>query len=473
MRTPVLLTAPTMLFAGTLFAWLASATAADLPGKLTEAEAAQLATEAYVYGYPLVLMDISRQVMTAVPKPTTTAAPINQFNDSKEFPDATFTSVVSPNADTLYSFSWLDLSKEPLVLILPDMGDRYYLMQMLDGWTNVFASPGTRTTGNKKGAYAIVGPNFTGKVPDAVTEIKSPTSLVWIIGRTQTDGKSDFAAVCALKAQYKLIPLSAWGKNDNPPADEPVNPKVDAKTPPVEQVAKMDAAAFFGRLADLLRDNPPAAADKEMVENLAKIGVVPGKPFVPAKLDEGVAKGLERGVSAGRDSIIAEAKKPQGKLVNGWDMMMDIGRYGTNYQFRAVVALVGLGANLPDDAIYPHAKVDSDGKPLSGANRYTIHFPRGQLPPVEAFWSITMYNSKQFFVDNPIDRYAIGNRDKLQFNEDGSLTLSFQNESPGKDREPNWLPAPKDSFNLFMRLYWPKQAILDGSWKPPAIERVK
>ncbi len=180
--------------------------------KLTEDEAAKIAADAYVYGFPLVLMDSSRQVMTAVPGSTTTAAPMNQFNDSKEFPDATFTNVVSPNADTLYSFAWLDLSKEPFILSLPDTGQRYYLMQMLDGWTNVFSSVGTRTTGNKKGDYAIVGPNYTGKLPEGVKEIKSPTSLVWIIGRTQTNGKTDFAAVRALKAQYKLIPLSAWGK---------------------------------------------------------------------------------------------------------------------------------------------------------------------------------------------------------------------------------------------------------------------
>jgi hypothetical protein len=468
----MILISPTIFALGILFALVAKA-AADPPGKLTEVEAASLAADAYVYGYPLVLMDLSRQVMTAVPKPTTISAPINQFNDSKEFPDATFTHVVSPNADTLYSFSWLDLSKEPLVLSLPDTGDRYYLMQMLDGWTNVFASPGTRTTGNKKGDYAIIGPNFTGTLPDGVKEIKSPTSLVWIIGRTQTNGKSDFAAVCALKAQYKLTPLSAWGKPYTPPSDVTVDPKIDVKTPPVEQVAKMEAGAFFSRLADLLKDNPPAAADKEMVEHLAKIGIVPGQPFVLAKLDESLAKGLERGAAAGRNSIVSEAKRPQGKVVNGWDMMMDIGRYGTNYPFRAVVALVGLGANLPEDAIYPHAKSDSDGRPLSGANRYTIHFAKGQLPQVGAFWSITMYNSKQFFVDNPIDRYAIGDRDKLKFNEDGSLTLYFQNDSPGKDWESNWLPAPKDSFNLFMRLYWPKKAILDGAWNPPAVKRVE
>jgi hypothetical protein len=446
-----------------------SAAPPSLPGE----ESARLAAEAYVYGYPLVLMDVTRRVMTAVAAPGTTTAPLNQFNVSREFPDATFTSVVSPNADTLYSFAWLDLAKEPLVLSLPDTGDRYYLIQMLDAWTDVFASPGTRTTGNRKGDYAIVGPNFTGRLPDGLAEIKSPTSLVWLIGRTRTDGKADYAAVRALKAQYKLIPISAWGKDYLPPPRVPVDPEVDVKTPPAEAVMKMNAAAFFGRLADLLNDNPPTGADRPMVEKLAKIGIVRGQPFDPAKLDAAAVKGLEHGAVAGRAEILAEAKKPQGKMVNGWDVMGDLGRYGTDYLFRSVVALVGLGANLPEDAIYPRATADVDRRPLTGASRYVIRFPEGRLPPVRAFWSITMYNSKQFFVENPIDRYAIGDRDKLKFNEDGSLTLYVQNESPGKDRESNWLPAPKDSFNLLMRLYWPEKEVIDGTWKPPAVTRVE
>jgi hypothetical protein len=304
-----------------------------------------------------------------------------------------------------------------------------------------------------------------------VHEIKSPTSLVWIIGRTQTNGKADFAAVRALKAHYKLIPLPAWGTDYAPPATVAVDAKVDAKTPPVEQVAKLDAVAFFSRLAVLLKDNPPTADDQPTVEKLAKIGIVAGQPFEPAKLGPSVAKGLEQGVKAGQAAILDEAKKAQGKMLNGWDVMGSVGRYGTNYPFRAVVALVGLGANLPEDAIYPHARVDADGKPLTGANRYTIHFAQGELPPVRAFWSITMYNSKQFFVANPLDRYAIGDRDQLKFNGDGSLTLYIQNESPGSDKESNWLPAPKDSFNLLMRLYWPKAVIIDGAWKPPAVTR--
>jgi hypothetical protein len=455
-----------------LVALLPSPARSDAQEKLTEDEAATIAAEAYVYGFPLVLMDVSREVMTAIATPTTTAAPINQFNVSREFPDATFTNVVTPNADTLYSFAWLDLTKEPLVLSLPDTGDRYYLMQMLDAWTDVFASPGTRTTGNRKGDYAIVGPTFTGRLPDGLKEIKSPTSLVWVIGRTQTNGKADYAAVRALKAQYKLIPLSAWGTDYAPPAQVQVDSKVDAHTPPVQTVLKMEAAAFFVRLAALLQDNPAAAADKPMIEKLARLGITPGEPFDPRKLGTAAAKGLERGAVAGRETIFAELKKPQGRVANGWDVMGNLGRYGTNYLFRSVVALVGLGANLPEDAIYPHATTDADGKPLTGANRYVIQFPKGQLPPVKAFWSITMCNAKQFFVDNPIGRYAIGDRDKLSFNDDGSLTLYIQHQSPGKDRESNWLPAPSDQFNLFMRLYWPKEEVIDGTWTPPGVTKV-
>ncbi|HMF13491.1 MAG TPA: DUF1254 domain-containing protein, partial [Gemmataceae bacterium] len=444
------------------------------PAKLTEDEAARIAVDAYVYGYPLVLMDVTRQVLTAVSKPEGHKAPVNQFVHVKEFPDPTHTDVVSPNADTLYSIAWLDLSKEPMVLRVPEMGKRYYLMQMLDAWTNVLADPGTRTTGNGKGEFAIVGPGWKGTLPGGVKEIKSPTNMVWIIGRTQTNGKDDYAAVHAIQAKYELAPLSAWGKEYVPPADVPVDPRVEAKTPPVQQVGKMEPKEFFARLAALMADSPPAEADEPMVEKLARIGVGPGKAFEANKLDPAVAKGLERGVADARAKLVAEAKKPRGKTVNNWSVMIDkMGRYGTDYTFRSVIAFIALGANLPEDAIYARATADAEGKPLTGANRYVIRFTKGQLPPVGAFWSVTMYNSKQFFVENPINRYAIGDRDKLKFDDDGSLPLYVQNESPGKDKESNWLPAPQDDFNLIMRLYWPKKAVLDGTWKPPSVERAK
>lgn len=436
-------------------------------------EASEIADEAYVFGYPLVLMDVTRRVMTAVPKAGAHKAPVNQFLHIREFPDYTMTDVVSPNADTLYSTAWLDLTKEPIILSVPDTGKRYYLMEMLDAWTNVFASPGTRTTGNSRGDFAIVGPQWKGKLPTNVKEIKSPTNMAWLIGRTRTNGKEDYAAVRAIQDQYKLTPLGAWGKDYNPPDNAPVAPGIDVKTPPVEQVAKMDAATFFARLNTLMKDNPPADADASALNNFNAIGVAPGTPFDLKNLDPAVAKSVDGSVKTAQAKISAEAKKPHGKKVNGWDVMTNLGRYGTDYLFRSVVALVGLGANLPEDAIYPRATEDTDGQPLNGANRYLVHFPDGQLPPVNAFWSLTMYTSKQFFAQNPINRYAIGDRDKLKFNDDGSLTISIQRESPGKEKESNWLPAPKDSFNVFMRLYWPKKEIVDGVWKPPGVERVK
>ncbi len=439
-----------------------------------EAAARALAVDAYLYGYPLVIMDVTRQGFTAVPKAEGMKAPVNQMLHIRAFPDYTFTDVVSPNADTLYSTAWIDVKAEPIVLSVPALAKRYYLMQLMDAWTNVFASPGTRTTGSGKGDFAIVGPGWTGTLPTGVTELKSPTNMVWLVGRTQTNGKGDYAAVHAVQDQYKLTPLSAFGKPHTPPAAVPVAPGIDVKTPPVEQVARMDARTFFGRLNALMQDNPPAAADAPALARFAALGVGPGKRFDPTALSSPVAKAVEEGVRAGQARLGEEAKKPHGTMVNGWSVLpSNTANFGTDYSFRAVVALLGLGANLPVDAIYPHATVNADGQPLSGANRYVIRFPKGQLPPVKAFWSVTMYNAKQAFVQNPIGRYAIGDRDKLKSAPDGSVALYVQHESPGKDKESNWLPAPSDSFNLFMRLYWPGEAIVDGTWKMPPVEKVK
>ncbi len=442
-------------------------------GKETPNEAANLARDAakdaYVYGYPLVLMDVSRAKLTNVPHPMGTGmAPINQFANIKAFPDAIFTDVVSPNADTLYSSAWLDLKGGPIVLSVPDTRGRYYLMQMLDAWTNVFASPGKRTTGTGKGDFAITGPGWSGTLPAGVKEIKAPTNMVWIIGRTQTNGKADFAAVNALQAQYKLTPLSAWGKPYTPPADVPTDPKIDMKTRPVDTVAAMDASTFFNRLAMLMKDNPPAAADAPMLAKLASIGVVPGEPFDVIK-----HPGVRDGLDDGKNRVIELGRDPGlGKFVNGWLVMTGLGSYGTNYAARAGVAWFGFGANLTADADYPVARVDGNGDPLDGGYKYVLHFDKGQTPPANAFWSLTMYNSKQAFVANPINRYAIGDRDKLKFNGDGSLDIYIQRESPGKAKESNWLPADAGAFNVMMRVYWPKEAMLNGTWTPPPIKKV-
>jgi hypothetical protein len=455
---------------GVLLGWLATPAAADTPGKpLTEEDALRLGVEAYTYGFPLVLMDVTRLVHTTHTKPDDGKGP-DRFMHSRRFPDHTFTAVVSPNADTLYSNAWLDLSRGPIVLGVPETGKRYYLMQLLDAWTNTFACPGTRTTGNGKGEFAVVGPDWKGTLPEGVKEIRSPTNMVWLIGRTQTNGPGDYEAVHAVQERYRLTPLSARGKKYSP-AEAPVRSDVDAKTPPVRQVFAMDAATFFARLNSLMKDNPPAAADAPALARFAAVGVAPGKAFDLAALDPAAAAGLRRAPRVAQERLAAATRLLQGRGANGWDVAKNFGTYGTKYPARAVVAFFALGANLPEDALYPRTRTDADGKVLSGGNRYVIHFPKGQLPPVHAFWSVTLYDPGQAFVDNPIGRYAIGDRDRLKFGADGSLTLYVQRESPGGDRESNWLPAPAGEFNLIMRLYWPGPEALGGDWKPPAVRR--
>jgi hypothetical protein len=445
---------------------LAQTKAAPQNGKV-----AALAKEAYVFGYPLVLMDVTRRVMTACPAPGQKCAPLNQFAHVREFPDPAFTDVVSPNADTLYSLAWLDLTKGPMVLSVPAMKNRYYLMQLLDAWTNVFATVGSRTTGSGQGDFAIVGPAYKGALPRNLKKIKAPTDMVWLLGRTQTNGPSDYPAVQALQNKYRLTPLSAWGEPYTPPAGSPVHRQVD-KAPPVKQVEKMDAITFFTRMCALMRANPPAARDAATIKKFDPIGIVPGRGFNSKRLVAAARSAMDRGVAEAKQEIAAAARHPKVRVANGWGLAYDLGAYGTRYLDRAAIACMALGANLPQDAIYPMTRVDNAGQPLSGKNKYVLHFAQGQLPPVKAFWSVTMYNNQQFFVANPLNRYALGDRDRLQFNPDGSLDLYIQHGSPGQAREANWLPAPAEGFNLIMRLYWPKKPVLDGVWVPPPVQRV-
>jgi len=426
-------------------------------------EAEAIATLGYIYGYPLVLMDATRATMEA-------RTPQNQFDHKRAFPDDTFRDVVRPNVDTLYSTAWVDLSREPIVLALPDLGRRYYTMQLMDAWTNVIAAPGTRTTGNGKAAFALMGPGWRGELPTSVDRIKSPTNRVWIIGRTYTAGERDYEAVHALQRQYQLVPLGAWGKSFSPPRGAPADPASDR--PPEEQVDKLDAGTFFDRLARLMQANPPAPNDEPLMNRLVRLGIVPGERFELARLPATVVDAVESGVAAARARLRGTQLATFGKTVNGWQMLPDVGRYGTNYELRAVVALQGLGANLPEDAVYPATDVDSAGQSLTGAHRYLLRFRPGSLPPVKAFWSVTMYGADKFLVANPIGRYALGDRDPMRAEPDGTLDMYVQNDDPGADRRANWLPAPAGPFSLAMRLYYPKPPVLDGSWAPPAVVRV-
>lgn len=437
-----------------------------------EEEALRIGTDAYIFGYPLVTMEMTRRVLTNVEKPEGNYAPMGQFAHLRNYPDPSDKAVTTPNADTLYSFAWLDLSKEPYVLTIPDSNGRYYLMPMLDGWTTVFANPGTRATGTGSQRYVITGPRWTKNIPGDFTQCKSATNMVWLIGRTYCNGSpEDFNKVHAFQDQFSLVPLSVYGKEYSPPAGK-TNPDVDMKTAVRDQVNHLDALTYFKLLADLMIDNPPTKADSPFVSKMAKIGIVPGKEFDPERLSPATKKALEGVPKVAQEKIMAD-KANAGKITNGWNFIKKTGTYGTDYLERAFVTAVGLGANRPEDAVYPGADVDADGKPLDGTKKYTLHFEKDQIPPVEAFWSITMYDDNYFFVPNALNRYDLASRSPLKYNADGSLDLYFQNKWPGRDKQANWLQTPDGKFNLILRMYWPKLEVIEAKYNVPPVRCVE
>jgi hypothetical protein len=415
--------------------------------------------------------------MSNVPAVEGLHAPMGQFINVKRYPPANFRAVSAPNADTLYSLVWLDLS-EPQVFSHPAMGDRFYLFEMTDLWMTDFASPGQRTAGGKAASYLLTGPGWSGTVPDGVQQIKCATRYTVILGRTYADGTDkDYETVNALQAQYRVVPLSAYGKSFtyHPPAV--TKPGFSMTDAPQKVLLDMPLATYFAMMAKLMGSAAPAAPeDAPMLARMAKIGLVPGKPFDAARLGAHAAE-LKDVPATALAQIEANKQRMGGGIVNGWVVTKGLGVYGTDYMKRAVVAAFGWPANLQEDAVYPYTENDSTGQKLNGAHKYKLTFAKGETPPVKGFWSITMYeiNKGWWFVPNPLNRFTASMRNNPTSNPDGSLTLLFQNESPGKGKENNWLPAPKGDFILMLRMYWPNPAnpsILDGSWKPPVVERV-
>ena len=455
------------------------AAAKDAESLAKQVAARETGIDAYIYAYPLVTMEMTRRVLTNFDAPSQKGAPMGQWLKLRAYPSPDDKQVTAPNADTLYTITWFDVSKEPWVVSAPDTKGRFFLLPMLDGWTDVFADPGKRTTGTGAQKFAVTGPGWTGTLPPGVKEYKSPTGIVWLLGRIYSTGTpEDYKIVHALQDQMTVMPLSAFGKPYTPPAAK-VDPNIDTKTPVREQVNAMEGAAYFKLFAELLKTNPPAAEDAPMVAKLTKIGIVPGQDFDPSKLDPAVAKGLAEVPKPANDKIMGYMKESlvtgDSKLVNGWTFSTKVGTYGTDYRMRALVTAIGLGANRPQDAVYPTSTGPDIVKKYSGANKYVMHFNKGELPPVDGFWSLTMYDANYFFVPNPINRFTVSQRNKFKVNADGSIDLFVQNESPGKDKEQNWLPAPKDEFILMLRLYWPKEkapSVLDGSWKIPPVKEV-
>jgi hypothetical protein len=433
-----------------------------------------LAQDAYIYGYPLVTMETTRRIVTNVASSVGTRGPMGQIIKLREYPNASFRDVTAPNADTLYTTSFFDVGKEPWVLSIPDMKGRYFLFPLLDGWTNVFQVPGKRTTGTGPQTYAITGPGWKGTLPSGVKEYKSPTSIVWLLGRIYCTGTpEDYAAVHALQDQCALVPLSAYGKPYTPPSGT-VDPSIDMKTAVREQVNRMDAIEYFTLLAQLMKTNPPASADAPALAKFTKIGLVAGQDFDASKLRG--ADFVKRIPAVAFDRIMLQFKVNKAvKDINGWGYTTKTGLYGTDYFMRALVTAIGLGANRPQDAVYPTSLKAADGHAYDGASKYVMHFPKGKMPPVSGFWSLTMYDGNYFFVNNPINRYSISARQNLKSNPDGSVDLYVQKDSPGPDKESNWLPAPDGKFILMLRLYWPNeksQSIINGSWEIPPVKKL-
>jgi len=429
------------------------------------------ASDAYIYGYPLVTMEYTRRVITNVTKQEGTRGPMGSIIKLRQYPDASFRDVTAPNADTLYTTAFFDVGDEPWVLAQPDMGDRYFLLPMLDGWTDVFEVPGSRTTGGAAKTFLVTGPNWTGTVPDGMVQLKSPTSIVWWLGRIYCTGTpEDYAAVHALQDAFKLQPLSTWGK-DYTPAETKVDASIDMKTPVRDQVNALSASEYFTLLAQLMKRNPPSAADAPALEKFAAMGLVPGKDFDPKSVQGAIDRRLPE---FSYHRIMLHFLDSDGDMTreNGWSFTVKAGTYGTNYIQRALLTAIGLGANRPQDAIYPTSLKPSPVESYSGEHKYTMTFAKGQLPPVKGFWSLTMYDEGMFFIANPINRYSMSMRTNPKYEADGSLVIYIQKDSPGADKEANWLPAPEGKFHLMMRLYWPdesKPSIIDGSWKVPPV----
>ncbi|KAA8884379.1 DUF1254 domain-containing protein [Nocardia colli] len=420
-----------------------------------------IAKDAYIFGFPLVLMDVTRAAAEA-------SAPANRFQHAAALPTPARRDVVRLNLDTLYSSAWLDLRAEPMVLQVPAMdGGRYWLMQLLDAWSNTVHNPSSVRPQAKSGApftYAIVGPGWSGTLPEDVTALPMPTPTVWLLGRIQVNGADDLPAVHALQRQLQLVPLSDWTAG-RPVSPTPPAPQADS-TPPAKQVADLDARAFFDRMSALLTINPPAPDDAAAMKRFATIGLTPG-----GKLAGLSDRELGSAVSTARQQIPVYLD-PKSVNENGWTFDPAIGAYGTNYLQRAGVAWKGLGANLPQDAIYPTLFATAGANGSTG--RFRLHFPAGQLPPVDAFWSLTAYDADSYLMPNPAGIYAIGHQVPVVPNPDGSVDLAVQHADPGPAVPPgNWLPIPESGqFSLTMRLYAPKDEAIQGRWQPPPLTPV-
>jgi hypothetical protein len=454
----------------------APAQEADQTKDWREDYAYTLGVQAFTFGLPYVYLPTLRWDWVTQPKPPGSSspyAPLNHFYNGRTLVNASWRGGGAPNQDTLYSMAWADVSKEPLILTHPDMGDRYFVFEMASMDSDNFAYVGTRTTGSKAGSFAIVGPDWKGTLPDGVTALPpSRTPTVLIFGRTLVDGEADVPAVNALQDQYTLTPLSFWGKKDAVlPASRDVWKPYDTATDPLAEWKTMSRA---------MTENPPEERLSKLVELFGKVGVGPGKEQDIDKLDESTKRGLARAAVDGRKMLNEVIRSgDMGKKINHWSIPpKDFGTAGLQDDFLlrgSLQCLGGIIANDPEEAVYFNTGFDGAGQPLDGTKKYVIRFTPDQLPDVKGFWSMTLYDPTYNFTPNSINRYSIGDRSKkVKKREDGSLTIYVQSTSPGAGKESNWLPSTQSGlFFLLMRTYIPGPAILAQTWAPPGIEEVK
>lgn len=437
--------------------WAAFSFAARNPDGLALRDLGQAAGEAYIYGYPIVLMDETRRTLLGAAGQDIST---NQLHHRRDLPGFGDEAVVRPNRDTLYSLAWLDLSQGPVILRFPQTDGRYWLFQVMDAWTDVAGTAGSRTSGTAPGAVMIAGPNWDGPALPGMARIEVDTEMVWLLGRIAVAATADdLDAGRALQDQFSLTA---------PAVDDADYPSTEIRPP--DAVAAMDADEFLERLAGLLAANPPRPEDAPMAARLAALGVMPGAydnegygPLARAAMERGVAVARER---------LAEGLQSRPYDANTWRTALNLGDYGVDYALRAGVALIGLGANLPADAIYPNTEIDAQGLPLTGDHVYRIRFAPGETPPARAFWSVTAYDSDGFLQDVP--RHVLGDRDALVRDAVGGLTLTIAAALPDGVAETNWLPVEAGApFALTARLYDPEPDALSGAWVMPAVERVE
>ena len=414
--------------------------------------------DAYVYAFPLVLMDATEISATNTEEAVTGKAPVNQFIHSVAQANAQFRNVVTPNVDTIYSQVWYDLSEEPMVYELPET-DRFCKVQVLDAWTN------TAVVLDQAVAYAITLSTWDGELPKGVTRIDVPTSMAWSITRTILSGEEDLPNVRAIQEKMKLMPLSNYISGDTyePPKS---SYSEENNYVPVDKVLSMDPVTFFNKANELMVKNSPAAADKEMLEKIAAVNVGPGMEFDASVLTGDVAKSWKTMLTEIRPKLVKEGMKFSKKLGQWSYFGAPIGDCNTEYAYRALVALAGLGANTVEVALYAKTEQDADGNLLTGEKSYILHFESYPLVLEGGFWSVTAYGDDDFLIDNPIDRYCINDRSGLKANEDGSIDVILSKDAP--EDTTNWLPVGDGGFHLYMRIYTPDMDALD-TWTAPTI----